>query len=199
MKMKRPYLGPLILIALGVLLLLDKLGIAEFGEIISTYWPIILILVGLRMFFRYGRSHHEAGLSPDATVFSGSTQESTGTTISSSNVFGDVDTKITSKEFRGGSISNTFGDMNVDLAEIQLAEGEQTLKLDGVFGDLHVLVPKDIEIFVTTHSVFGDVRVLGNVKTGFGQQISYSTPNYAGATKKLRIISNQVFGDVKVW
>jgi lia operon protein LiaF len=151
------------------------------------------------MFFRYGRGQHQAGISPDASVFSGSTQESAATTISSSNVFGDVDTKITSKEFRGGSISNTFGDMNVDLAEIQLAEGEQTLKLDGVFGDLHVLVPKDIEIYVTTHSVFGDVRVLGNVKTGFGQQISYSTPNYAGATKKLRIISNQVFGDVKVW
>ena len=69
----------------------------------------------------------------------------------------------------------------------------------GVFGDLHVLVPKDIELSVTTHSVFGDVRVLGNVKSGFGQQISYSTPNYAGAMKKLRIISNQVFGDVKVW
>jgi predicted membrane protein len=199
MKTKRPFLGPLILITLGVLLLLDKLGIAEFGDIISTYWPVILILVGLRMFFRYGRGQHQSGILPDATVFSGSTQESTATTISNSNVFGDVDTKITSKEFRGGSISNTFGDMNVDLAEIQLAEGEQTLKLDGVFGDLHVLVPKDIEIFVTTHSVFGDVRVLGNVKTGFGQQISYSTPNYAGATKKLRIISNQVFGDVKVW
>ncbi len=198
MKTRRPYLGPLILIALGVLLLLDKLGIAEFGDIISTYWPLFLILVGLRMFFRYGRSEPQAGV-PHDVVFSGTTQESAATTISSSNVFGDVDMKITSTDFHGGSISNVFGDMNIDLSEIQLAEGEQTLKLDGVFGDMHVLVPKTIEVYVTAHSVIGDMRVLGNVKSGFGQQISYSTLNYPGATKKLRLITNQVFGNAKIW
>ena len=119
--------------------------------------------------------------------------------LNNSNVFGDVDLKINSKDFRGGSVSTTFGDMNIDLSEISLAEGEQLLKLDGIFGDLHILVPKDIEIFVTTHSVFGDVRVLGTIRSGFGQEISYSSPNYSAATKKLRIVSNQVFGDVKVW
>ena len=198
MRTRRPYLGPLILITLGILLLLDKLGIAEFGDIISTYWPLILILVGLRMFFRYGRSEHHADI-PNDVVFSGTTQESAATSISSSNVFGDVDMKITSPDFHGGSISNVFGDMNIDLSEIQLAEGEQTLKLDGVFGDMHVLVPKNIEVYVTAHSVIGDMRVLGNIKSGFGQQISYTTPNYPGATKKLRLITNQVFGSAKIW
>ncbi len=194
---RRPYLGALILITLGILFLLDNLGVADFGSIITTYWPLILILIGIRIFFRYGRSSTQS--SPSVDMSSGATQESNASAINNSNVFGDVDLKISSKEFRGGSISNTFGDMNVDLSDIALAEGEQTLKLDGVFGDLHVLVPKDIEIYVTTHSVFGDVRVLGNVKSGFGQEISYSSPNYPGASKKLRIISNQVFGDVKVW
>jgi predicted membrane protein len=194
---RRPYLGAIILITLGVLFLLDNLGIADFGTIISTYWPLILILIGIRIFFRYGRSSTQS--SPSGSVISGATQESTASMINNSNVFGDVDLKINSKEFRGGSISNTFGDMNIDLSEIALAEGEQLLKLDGVFGDLHVLVPKDIEIAVTTHSVFGDVRVLGNMKSGFGQEISYSSPNYSAASKKLRIVSNQVFGDVKVW
>ena len=194
---RRPYLGAIILITLGVLFLLDNLGIADFGTIISTYWPLILILIGIRIFFRYGRSSTQS--SPSGSVISGATQESTASMINNSNVFGDVDLKFNSKEFRGGSISNTFGDMNIDLSEIALAEGEQLLKLDGVFGDLHVLVPKDIEIAVTTHSVFGDVRVLGNMKSGFGQEISYSSPNYSAASKKLRIVSNQVFGDVKVW
>ena len=53
---RRPYLGALILITLGVLFLLDNLGVADFGTIISTYWPLILILIGIRIFFRYGRS-----------------------------------------------------------------------------------------------------------------------------------------------
>jgi predicted membrane protein len=194
---RRSYLGAIILITLGILFLLDNLGVADFGTIISTYWPVILILIGIRIFFRYGRT--SAPSSPTVSMHSGATQESSASAINNSNVFGDVDIKINSKEFRGGSISNTFGDMNIDLSEIGLAEGEQLLKLDGVFGDLHVLVPKDIEIYVTTHSVFGDVRVLGNMKSGFGQEISYSSANYSAASKKLRIVSNQVFGDVKVW
>jgi len=194
---RRPYLGAIILITLGVLFLLGNLGIADFGTIISTYWPLILILIGIRIFFRYGRSSTQS--SPADSVNTGATQEWNASMVNNSNVFGDVDLKINSKEFRGGSISNTFGDMNIDLSEIALAEGEQLLKIDGVFGDLHVLVPKDIEIAATTHSVFGDVRVLGNMKSGFGQEIFYSSPNYSAASKKLRIVSNQMFGDVKVW
>ena len=186
---RRPYLGALILITLGVLFLLDNLGIADFGTIISTYWPLILILIGIRIFFRYGRSSTQP--PPAGSVNTGTTQEFNASMVNNSNVFGDVDLKINSKEFRGGSISNTFGDMNIDLSEIALAEGEQLLKLDGVFGDLHVLVPKDIEIAVTTHSVFGDVRVLGNMKSGFGQEIFYSSPNYSTASKKLRIVSTK--------
>jgi len=195
---RRPYLGALILITLGVLFLLDNLGIADFGSIISTYWPVILILIGIRIFFRYGRGPSQPSATTEPVTM-GTTQESSASAIHNSNVFGDVDMKISSKDFRGGSISNVFGDMNIDLSEITLAEGEQVLKLDGVFGDLHVLVPKDIEIAVTSHSVFGDVRVLGNMKTGFGQEIFFSSPNYSAAPKKLRILSNQVFGDVKVW
>ncbi|MGA7160486.1 MAG: cell wall-active antibiotics response protein LiaF [Bacteroidota bacterium] len=194
---RRPYLGAIILITLGILFLLDNLGVADFGSVITTYWPLILILIGIRIFFRYGRSSTQS--SPTVSLGSGAAQESSASSVNNSNVFGDVDLKINSKEFRGGSISNTFGEMNIDLSEIALAEGEQILKLDGVFGDLHVLVPKDIELYVATHSVFGDVRVLGTIKGGFGQDISYSTPSYAGATKKLRIISHQIFGDVKVW
>ena len=195
---RRPFLGAIILITLGVLFLLDNLGIADFGTMISTYWPIILILIGIRIFFRYGGRSSQAASQPEPATM-GTTQESGASAIHNSNVFGDVDMKISSKDFRGGSISNVFGDMNIDLSEIVLAEGEQMLKLDGVFGDLHVLVPKDIEISVTSHSVFGDVRVLGNMKTGFGQEIFYASPNYSSAAKRLRILSNQVFGDVKVW
>ena len=33
---RRPYLGAIILITLGVIFLLDNLGVAEFGTIIST-------------------------------------------------------------------------------------------------------------------------------------------------------------------
>ncbi len=38
-----------VLILLGVLFLLERLGYLDVGEVFSTYWPVILILVGIKL------------------------------------------------------------------------------------------------------------------------------------------------------
>ena len=43
----------LILMAIGTLLLLEKLGIISHG--LGTYWPVILIVAGLSMLFNRWR------------------------------------------------------------------------------------------------------------------------------------------------
>ncbi len=52
----RPYLPAIILIVIGVMFLLQNLGIAgiNFGRLIATWWPLILIAVGLSMLFKRG-------------------------------------------------------------------------------------------------------------------------------------------------
>ena len=49
--MKGKYVGAIILIALGVIFLLRNLGIADIRvfELFSTWWPLILIAVGVSM------------------------------------------------------------------------------------------------------------------------------------------------------
>lgn len=196
---RRPYLGALILILFGVLLLLDNLGVADFGSMISTYWPLILILIGLSLLLRRRRvSDSPEGGASHFTEGDG-VRETNAAVVNSTSVFGDMELRIASKEFRGGMISCTFGDVNVDLSGVALADGEHVLKIDGVFGDLHVLVPKDMEMMVTARAVFGDVRVLGMHKSGIGQEISYTTSAYTTAARRIRIQANQVFGDVKFW
>jgi len=44
-----------ILIALGTVFLLDRLNIAEFGDVFRRYWPMILVLIGLPKLFRRER------------------------------------------------------------------------------------------------------------------------------------------------
>lgn len=41
----------LVLIGIGVLFLLSRLGIADFGEVIRRYWPMIIILAGVPKLF----------------------------------------------------------------------------------------------------------------------------------------------------
>jgi len=192
-------IGGLILVGLGILFLLDTLDIAHFGEIVSTWWPLILILVGFNILMRQKQEKREKIGDVVENVFSDSTHDVNSNSINYSNVFGDLDVKVTSAEFRGGFISTTFGDSHIDLSGATMVDGESMLRMDGVFGDVHVLAPKNCGIMVTAKTVFGDVSVMGSRKSGFAQEIVQKSPDYDSAPKKLKIYMNQVFGDVKVW
>lgn len=52
----------LILIGLGVLFLLDQLGELDFGEIISQYWPVIFIILGLSILIGNGFRNAGSGV-----------------------------------------------------------------------------------------------------------------------------------------
>jgi predicted membrane protein len=80
-----------------------------------------------------------------------------------------------------------------------MALGESLLRIDGVFGDVHVLAPRNCGVMIYAKTVFGDVSLMGVRKTGFAQELVQKTDGYDDAPKKLKIHMNQVFGDVKVW
>ena len=52
--MKSNIVGPLILIAIGILFLLKNLGLTDLnlGRILSIWWPAILIVVGISLLFK---------------------------------------------------------------------------------------------------------------------------------------------------
>jgi predicted membrane protein len=52
----------LMLIILGVLFLLDQLGEIDFGEIVSVYWPVIFIVIGLSILIGSGFRGAGSGL-----------------------------------------------------------------------------------------------------------------------------------------
>ena len=52
--MKSRIVAPVILIAIGILFLLKNLGLADLdlGRLLSTWWPAILILVGISLLIK---------------------------------------------------------------------------------------------------------------------------------------------------
>ncbi len=56
--MKSRLVGPLILILIGVVFLLQNLGIGHFdlGHLISKWWPLILIAVGISLLIKRNSS-----------------------------------------------------------------------------------------------------------------------------------------------
>ncbi|MGD0338906.1 MAG: cell wall-active antibiotics response protein LiaF [Bacteroidota bacterium] len=208
---RHPYLGGIILITIGVLFLLDNLGYAQVGDLIHTYWPVILVIIGLSLLLR--RSDMYEGISTstsgvgDAGTGTGGSEAHTSShsfssnisdRISEENTFGEVNLILTSKNFQGGSISTVFGEVEIDANSIELAPGEQLLRVHTVFGDTRISLPKGIGLRVTAHTSFGSLRVMNDYKDGIFQEMEFKTDGYETAEKKLRLIVSQVFGALRV-
>jgi predicted membrane protein len=209
-----------ILVLFGLLLLLDNMGIADLGDMIHQYWPLILILWGISILTRRKRYHTyqeppqpqyqqqppaqdqasqppppQPPPPPAGKDFS-FTMESD--IIHQSEVFGDTHITAHSQNFMGGSVSTVFGDCNVDLSKIKIAEGEHTLRVHTVFGDSRIILPPNSAYSVSANSTLGDMYVKDQQKGGFSSYIYMTSPGYESATNKLKIIVSKVFGDLIV-
>ena len=92
-----------ILVVIGVLLLLNNLDIADMGDIIHDYWPLILVLWGFSILTRRRQSTDSDSRSTERTR--DNDVHVTGDLVHESTVFGDNDIVITSQNFKGGSVS----------------------------------------------------------------------------------------------
>lgn len=212
--MRRNLFLGVVLITLGTLFLLNNFGVADFGEMIHDYWPLILIIWGLSIVMRDKRPMGtqagsqsgprpgtqpgtDSGTTPGMHIGATYAQATIVDLLHESNVFGNVAIKNSSQNFQGGSVSTVFGDGDLDLSDAVIAEGEHILRVHGVFGDSTIVLPRDAAVSVTANSTFGSVFILGQRKDGISSNLHVSTPNYAGSTRRLQIIINKVFGSVR--
>jgi predicted membrane protein len=199
MKDTRRFLWGIILIVLGVLFLLDYSGAIEFGPFVRMWWPALLILWGAFLIRRRFSSPAAAAEPPVAqSVFGDQKEQSASEMVEQANVFGNVEVSLTSQNFRGGSVSTVFGDCRIDLSRAGLAEGENTLTVSGVFGKILLSLPAGSAFSLSGNTFLGSVLVQGNKQSGFAPTVVFESPEYAGASRKLRVRLSQVFGEVEV-
>ncbi len=188
--MRKNYFFGVVLITIGGLFLLDNLGVADFGDIVHDFWPLILVIWGLSILMR----------RKETTTFTETTTIPTIDTelIHESNVFGDTYVNVSSQNFKGGSISTTIGDCDVDLSKVSIAEGEHILRIHSVFGDSRITVPKDAAVSISASATAGSLILFSQRKEGFTPNLQTSTPNYETSSRRLKIIVSKVFGDIRV-
>src|SRR5436190_19902953 len=104
MQRRNLFVG-VVLITFGVLFLLDNLGVAEMGDVIHDFWPLILILWGLSIVMR-GRTKTSGGRAITA-------QPVESDLLQQSSVVGAMFVSVTSQNFKGGSVSTVFGDCDI--------------------------------------------------------------------------------------
>ena len=181
-----------ILIALGVLFILDNFGYLDFGYVISTYWPLILVAIGIKIILDK-RGSDTKDMTGTSTFSS-----NLGETLTENNVFGDIKIKSDSKTFTGGSVNNVFGDIYLDLSNIQLKNDQTNVLISGVFGDINVLLPASVAIKTRCSAVAGDIFARGSKKDGLLPTLEQQDDNYSAKSPRLFVQVSIVFGSISV-
>ena len=216
-----------ILILVGILLLGRSMDLFffSFRDFSSFLLPLILILLGFWLIVRKKRSEdlRSAEIHGEYTVDDepqGSTSEtghqshhqeshtrrytdppsfSAPGKLKYAKTFGDIYIDCTNVDMQALEVSTVFGDIEVKLHGGRLTKGLNRMVISGFIGDVRILVPKDMPIFAQCSNFIGDVELLGNRTSGFGNNIDGQSDNYDQAESKLYIATNNFIGDIRVY
>ena len=163
--------GGMIVAAAGVLLLLNNMDQVQIFERVS-FWPILLILVGIWFLLRGGKE--PAVIDKDSlnlvALFSGNSS------------------RVVSQSFKGGSSVSIFGGSEVDLREAKISGKEVKFDVFAMFGGTDIFVPEEWQVVVRGLPLFG------------GLDDKTSSPSREGGKEPPTLVINYIamFGGVEI-
>jgi lia operon protein LiaF len=96
------------------------------------------------------------------------------------------------------SIWNIIGEIKLDLGLAIWEEPEVTIILQGVIGDIDVILPENVGLQVTSSVVFGQIEIGMEKDAGVLNKMSWQSPNYDTCTNKVKLFVSYIIADVDV-
>lgn len=131
----RAWLGPTLVIGVGVLFLVQTLDLVEL-DVWELLWPVAIILVGLALLTRVGRAHEDDDVVNSTVVWWGSQRRSR------------------SPKFRGGSLTALMGGIELDLREADIA-GRAEIAVFVWWAGVEIKVPPTWRVHVSGLPLLG--------------------------------------------
>ncbi len=169
-----------ILLASGVLLVLENLGVAHIH--FNTVWPLVVIAIGVLMIWQAAGPR----IRPDGTTNSqwpeifnrwsraGSPEDD----FNGIAILGGFKRRITSKKFKGGRVLSFMGGFQIDLRQAEMEGDSATIEAMSVMGGGEIKVPDDWLVSMEGISLFG----------AFVDETDQHTPGVAGTQQKRLIM-----------
>lgn len=174
------FLG-VILLAIGSFFLIPKILMIDIN-FRQVGLPILLIAIGIWVAFRKKNSKNRAFKFEEPHNYEKSYEKGK---IEETNVFGGSRVVFENEEFKGGEVNNVFGGSEIDLTGATLAEGENILEINCVFGGVKIIVPSGWNIKLRMDSVMGGFQ---------DKRKPYGSFNELNSNKILIIKGTAVFG-----
>lgn len=144
----REYVRGVILMLIGGVLLLPRLGVIGFSQL-HMFWPVILIVIGISLLLRQRRKDepYGKGCVKDASISDGF--------VRSNILFSGAKTVMLDPVFRGGDLRNVFGGIEIDLRRTRLEARETFIDIDCSFGGITLYVPDSWNVQLQVSTMFG--------------------------------------------
>ena len=113
--------------------------------------------------------------------------------------FGDMFIDCNNVSLQNVVVSTGVGDVELKLHGGILKNGLNRMVITGFVGDIRILLPQDMPVYVHSSCLVGDIELFGNKTSGFSNDLDGQTTNYNAADDKLYIAINHFIGDIRVY
>ncbi len=173
------WVSSIFLILLGGLLMLHEFGRFNYG--LWQLWPLFIISAGAELFWK-------AWTNPRAVVDDDGKPLSLASEVNATNIFGGSESRIASKDFRGGQVIAIFGGFEIDLSRAEIAGDSARIEATAVFGGGEIRVPPHWNVVVRGVGIFG----------GYSDETHHIPPEGGAPAKILYVEGAAIFGGVAV-
>jgi lia operon protein LiaF len=99
---------------------------------------------------------------------------------------------------RNISIWYVIGEFNMDLSLAILEQKETTVILQGVIGDVDIIVPEDIGVSVQASVMLGQIDVAMEKEAGLMNKLVWQSPNYNTCDHRVKLVLSYIVGDIDI-
>lgn len=158
------------------------------GSFARTYWPVLLIVVGLLILIVGSRHKHKnwntvssfGGVCSSEGVDEAKCEDGK---INYKFMFSGAKNIFLEPVFKGGTIEATFGGIEFDLRRTSLPEGTTTLYINTTFGGAVLYIPPTWYVEIQNQSVMGAF-----------EDHRWKSPESVDTSRKLLIIARATLG-----
>lgn len=141
--------GNLIGLLIGVLLLLCCRDVLGFDMLWKLAIPAIIVILGLKLIFT-------AIFGDKASKMIKTSRQKGGDVKTGCAVFSGRDMKFDGEIFEGAELTAVFGGVNCDLRNAVI-EKDCAIDATAVFGGIDIFLPENVNVKISSNSVFGGV------------------------------------------
>ncbi len=145
----RHKIGNLIGLMIGVALMLAARGIISYGTLGKLIIPALIIVIGVFVICR-------AIGKKEAREVAKKLRDNKAPLQDYSATFSSQEANYSGEVFSGASLNAVFGSVKLDLRGAVINDGA-VIKASAVFGGINILLPDDVNVKVSSSSVFGGV------------------------------------------